>query len=129
MGELRGAAWATVIGQVVSGVLVIVYFWKFRNMYLTGAMLKPKMPYLKAIISLGLASCINQIAMAIVQIVLNNILRHYGADSVYGSDIPIACVGVISKVNQMFYGNLYWYFSGQSANLGDLTTEQRNMTE
>lgn len=90
------------IGQVVSGVLVIVYFWKFRNMYLTGAMLKPKMPYLKAIISLGLASCINQIAMAIVQIVLNNILRHYGADSVYGSDIPIACVGVISKVNQMF---------------------------
>ena len=99
---IKGAAWATVIGQVVSGVLVIVYFWKFRNMYLTGAMLKPKMPYLKAIISLGLASCINQIAMAIVQIVLNNILRHYGADSVYGSDIPIACVGVISKVNQMF---------------------------
>ncbi len=91
---IKGAAWATVIGQVVSGVLVIVYFWKFRNMYLTGAMLKPKMPYLKAIISLGLASCINQIAMAIVQIVLNNIL--------YGSDIPIACVGVISKVNQMF---------------------------
>ena len=99
---IKGAAWATVIGQVVSGVLVIVYFWKFRNMYLTGAMLKPKMPYLKAIISLGLASCINQIAMAIVQIVLNNILRHYGADSVYGSDIPIACVGIVSKVNMVF---------------------------
>ena len=47
-------------------------------------------------------SCINQIAMAIVQIVLNNILRYYGGLSVYGSDIPIACVGVISKVNQVF---------------------------
>ena len=40
--------------------------------------------------------------MGIVQIVLNNILRYYGANSVYGSDIPIACVGVISKVNQVF---------------------------
>ena len=65
-------------------------------MYLSGEMLKPKLSYLKAIISLGLATCINQIAMAIVQIVLNNILRYYGANSVYGSDIPIACVGVIS---------------------------------
>ena len=49
-----------------------------------------------------MASCINQIAMAIVQIVMNNILRYYGGLSVYGSDIPIACVGVISKVNQVF---------------------------
>ena len=62
-------------------------------MYLSVGMLKPKLSYLVAIISLGLASCINQIAMAIVQIVLNNILRYYGANSVYGSDIPIACVG------------------------------------
>lgn len=99
---IKGAAWATVIGQIVSGILVVVYFWKFRNMSLTSEMLKPRMRYLKAIISLGLASCINQIAMAIVQIVLNNILRYYGGNSVYGSDIPIACVGVISKVNQVF---------------------------
>ena len=62
---IKGAAWATVIGQVASGVLVIVYFCKFRKMYLSGEMLKPKLSYLAAIISLGLASCINQIAMAI----------------------------------------------------------------
>ena len=49
-----------------------------------------------------MASCINQIAIAVVQIVMNNILRHYGAESVYGSDIPIACAGIISKVNQVF---------------------------
>ena len=100
--EIKGAAWATVIGQVVSGILVIIYFGKFRKMYLEMSMLKPSSECLKAIISLGMASCINQIAMAIVQIVLNNILRYYGGLSVYGSDIPIACVGVISKVNQVF---------------------------
>ena len=99
---IKGAAWATVIGQVVSGILVIIYFGKFRKMYLEMSMLKPSSECLKAIISLGMASCINQIAMAIVQIVLNNILRYYGGLSVYGSDIPIACVGVISKINQVF---------------------------
>ena len=100
--EIKGAAWATVIGQVVSGILVIIYFGKFRKMYLEMSMLKPSSECLKAIISLGMASCINQIAMAVVQIVLNNILRYYGGLSVYGSDIPISCVGVISKVNQVF---------------------------
>ena len=99
---IKGAAWATVIGQVVSGILVIIYFGKFRKMYLETGMLKPSAECLKAIVSLGMASCINQIAMAIVQIVMNNILRYYGGLSVYGSDIPIACVGVISKVNQVF---------------------------
>ena len=99
---IKGAAWATVIGQVVSGILVIIYFGKFRKMYLETGMLKPSVECLKAIVSLGMASCINQIAMAIVQIVMNNILRYYGGLSVYGSDIPIACVGVISKVNQVF---------------------------
>ena len=85
-----------------AGILVIIYFGKFRKMYLEIRMLKPSSECLKAIISLGMASCINQIAMAIVQIVMNNILRYYGGLSVYGSDIPIACVGVISKVNQVF---------------------------
>ena len=99
---IKGAAWATVIGQIVSGILVIIYFARLRKMYLDRSMLKPLRGCLGAIISLGMASCINQIAMAVVQIVMNNILRYYGGLSVYGSDIPIACVGVISKVNMVF---------------------------
>ena len=99
---IKGAAWATVIGQIVSGIMVIVYFGRFRKMGLKKEMFRPRGHLLKMILSLGMASCINQIAMAIVQIVMNNILRYYGGLSVYGSDIPIACVGVISKVNQVF---------------------------
>ena len=99
---IRGAAWATVIGQVVSGILVIVYFSKFRHLELEAGMLEPRTEYLSAIVSLGMASCVNQIAMAAVQITMNNTLRRYGASSVYGTDIPLACVGVISKVNMVF---------------------------
>lgn len=99
---IKGAAWATVIGQVISGLLVIIYFLKFRKMEMELGMLRPRVPFLKMIVSLGMASCINQIAMAIVQITMNNTLRYYGASSVYGTDIPLACVGVISKVNMVF---------------------------
>lgn len=99
---IKGAAWATVMGQVVSGFLVILYFVRFRKMELTLDMLRPRGIFLKAIASLGMAACINQIAMAVVQITMNNTLRHYGASSVYGTDIPLACVGVISKVNMVF---------------------------
>lgn len=99
---IKGAAAATVIGQVVSGLMVIYYFSKKRKMDLKRSMFVPKAGYLKMIVSLGMASCINQIAMAIVQITMNNTLRYYGAQSMYGSEIPLACVGVISKVNMVF---------------------------
>ena len=43
------------------------------------------------------------IAMMIVQIVMNNVITHYGALSIYGSAIPLACVGIIMKVNQLYF--------------------------
>ncbi len=99
---IRGAAAATVIGQMVSGFLVILYFVRFRKMELSADMLIPRAACLKEIGALGMASCINQVALAVVQITMNNILRHYGASSVYGTEIPLACVGVIAKVNMVF---------------------------
>ena len=86
----------------MSGFLVILYFLRFRKLELSLDMLRPRGVFLKAIASLGMAACINQIAMAVVQITMNNTLRYYGAASVYGTDIPLACVGVISKVNMVF---------------------------
>ena len=51
---------------------------------------------------LGASACFNQIAMTVVQIVMNNTLSHYGAQSIYGGDIPLACAGIITKVNMIF---------------------------
>lgn len=99
---IQGAAAATVIGQVISGMIVIYYFARKQKMGITKSMLIPRGEYLVSIASLGVASCINQIAMAAVQITMNNTLRKYGAQSVYGAEIPLACVGVISKVNSVF---------------------------
>lgn len=57
---------------------------------------------IKRIASLGMAPCSNQVAMMIVQIIMNQSLKHYGAHSVYGENIPIACAGIITKVNMIF---------------------------
>ena len=53
-------------------------------------------------ISISIAP-INQISMMIVQIIMNNSLTHYGALSVYGEAIPLACCGIIMKVYQIFF--------------------------
>ena len=74
--------------------------------------MKPRADCLKMILLLGMSSCVNQVAMAFVQITMNNTLRHYGASSVYGSDIPLACAGVISKVNMVFMAICFGIYQG-----------------
>lgn len=100
---IQGAAWATVIGQVVSAILVAVYLGRFKTVHIGLSHLKPKASCWGNIARLGMSPCINQLAMMIVQIVLNNVLTHYGGQSEYGSDIPLACAGIISKVGMMFF--------------------------
>lgn len=99
---MAGAALATVIGQVISAAMVVAYLSHYKTVVLSLSVLKPSVRYGMDIVSLGMAPCFNQLAMMVVQIALNNILTHYGAQSAYGSDIPLACAGIISKVNMIF---------------------------
>lgn len=99
---IEGAALATVIGQIVSAICCLFYLKRFKNIQLTKAHFKIKKIYINAIAALGAAACFNQLAMTLVQITMNNTLRYYGGLSIYGSEIPLACVGVITKVNIVF---------------------------
>lgn len=101
---IAGAAIATVIGQAVTATIAVRYFFRFKSVKLLRSYFKPSLKYIKSIMALGSASFFNQIAMAAVQITMNNTLTYYGALSQYGADIPLACVGVISKVNILFIG-------------------------
>lgn len=97
---IAGAAWATVIGQVVSFAITLFYLLtKFKTVKLTKAVLVPKLPYMQGIVKLGAAGFLNHFVMMLVQITMNNTLGYYGALTPYGSEIPLAVVGVISKVN------------------------------
>lgn len=100
---MTGAALATIIGQIISGVMVILYLRRFKTVPLKAEHLRLEWEYSKAIISIGMASFFNQLAMMVVQIVMNNSLTYYGALSVYGEAIPLACSGIIMKVYQIFF--------------------------
>ena len=100
---MTGAAAATVIGQVVSGLIVLFYLTRFRTVQLKPVHFIPKAHAVTRTAALGSASFVNQLSMMVVQILLNNSLRHYGGQSVYGESIPIACAGIISKVGAIFF--------------------------
>ena len=100
---MKGAALATIIGQFVAGAMVIAYLANYKTIKLKLKHFLIHLQYVSRSASLGTASFFNQIAMMVVQIIMNNSLKYYGAQSVYGESIPIACAGIISKVGMMFF--------------------------
>lgn len=109
---IAGAAIATIIGQGVSTILIINYFRNFKTITLDREDLYISINLLKGIIALGAAAAINQIALAVVQTVMNNVLTYYGALSEYGPDIPLAVVGIVTKVNTIYLGILIGLVQG-----------------
>lgn len=99
---MTGAAVATIIGQVLSGIMAICCLAHCRSVTINRKHLVIHGKYVARIAALGMAPCSNQLAMMVVQIVMNKSLKHYGLMSPYGEAIPIACAGIISKVNMVF---------------------------
>ena len=100
---MAGAALATILGQIVSALFAAYYLiFRFKTTRLRKDAFQVTWSKSRAIMGLGAAACFNQLAMMAVQIALNNVLTYYGALSVYGSEIPLAVVGIIMKVNMIF---------------------------
>ncbi len=99
---MAGAAWATVIGQLVAFFMSVHYLTHCKSVTIERKHLKIQREYAERISALGSAPCSNQLAMMAVQIIMNKSLKHYGSISPYGASTPIACVGIITKVNQVF---------------------------
>ena len=99
---MAGAAVATIIGQIISGTMVLYFLTHCRTVVIRREHLMLRTERIVRVMSLGFASCVNQVAIMVVQIVMNKSLKYYGALSEYGESIPIACVGIITKVNQIY---------------------------
>ncbi len=98
---MAGAAWATVTSQIVSGIIILLYLPRYQSFKLRIRDFIPKWESIKAIVPLGTSVCINQIAILVQQIATSNVLRKYGEQSIYGSDIPLAAMGIISKISML----------------------------
>ena len=98
---VKGGAIATVIGQIVSFIIAIIYLKKFKTIKLEHDDFKISKNILK-ILSLGLSSFITQLTILVLFVFMNNIMTKFGAKSVYGADIPLSVYGVLSKINSIY---------------------------
>ena len=95
---MKGAALATIIGQGATFIMTLVYFINTKTFKLTKKSFLPKLSSVKEVISLGFSTFLTQFAIVIVAILSNIQLAKYGALTKYGADIPIAIIGIQSKV-------------------------------
>ena len=110
---VKGAALATVLGQILSAGLVIRYLQsKMKTGSLTRECFKVERSRVSAMVKIGMAASLNQAAMLITQVALNAALRHYGDLSVYGSSAVLAAAGVCAKVHMVFWAAIIGFSIG-----------------
>ena len=95
---MTGAALATIIGQCVSFIISLIYFFRTKTFKLTSKSFIPDFKAFSGALKLGASSFITQMTIVIISMVCNIMLAKYGAMSQYGVDIPIAIIGIESKV-------------------------------
>ena len=95
---MKGAAWATVISQLISAVWVLYYFLSGRSV------LKIRVKYFRLkpslmvkILALGGAPFLMHISDSMMSAILNNQLR------IYGGDLGISLLGVIMSLMMMIF--------------------------
>ena len=109
---VEGAALATILGQVLSGLMVVRYLGHMKTGPLQREDFRVKKDRVLNMVKIGSAASLNQVAMLLSQIVLNSSLRHYGDLSVYGSSEVLAAAGVVAKVNMIFYSVIIGFSIG-----------------
>ena len=95
---IQGAAYATVIGQILSLIVSIIYYTQSKTFHICKESFKINFHLLKNVLKLGISTFITQMSNVIISLVCNMMLAQYGARSSYGSDIPIAVIGIVMKV-------------------------------
>lgn len=103
---MMGAAVATVIGQVITALLAVLYLCRAKTVKIKRADLRPSGKIIGRTLSLGLCSFLAQISLVAAMMAINNMIRKYGAaDDIFGMEqyaqIPIAVVGIVMKFFQI----------------------------
>lgn len=98
---IEGAAIATVISQILTFILNVIYIKKFKSITVKKEYLKIKFSTTKKVVALGISSFITQMSFVLVMAIENNLLGKYGANSKFGSEIPITVFGIVMKISQI----------------------------
>ena len=102
---VKGGAIATVIGQIVSFVMAILYLRKVKSVKLEKESFKVDKSITRTL-GLGLSSFITQATVLALFVFMNNMMTKYGSLTKYGADIPLSVYGVISKINSLYISTI-----------------------
>ena len=95
---VEGAAWATILGQMANAIINIVALCRCRSVTLNRRIFSGCGRYFLTVAKGGLSSFATQFTLVLVMAVQNNLYVYYGAQSVYGPEIPMTAMGVTMKV-------------------------------
>lgn len=98
---VKGAAIATIVSQVLTFILNICYIKRFKSVKLDEKDFKLNGKAVGKLLSLGISSFITQMSIVFVMAVENNMLKKCGANSDFGSEIPITVLGIVMKISQI----------------------------
>lgn len=110
---IKGAAWATVISQIVTTVIMLYYYTLgSSNLKFKFKTFKLEWRIVKLIVAIGIAPFSMQMAASAVQIVANNSLKSYGGD------LAIGAMAVISSISMIFLMPIFGINQGSQPIIG-----------
>ena len=103
---MAGAAIATILGQILSAVLSVVYLFRTKAVKLGKSSFKLDIRLIGKILSLGISSFLSQISIVFSMAAVLNMCRKYGAmDPIFSqseyAQIPTAVIGIVMKFFQI----------------------------
>lgn len=96
---VQGAALATILGQLLTMVINLLYIPKMKTLHLRREYARPDTAIIPSILAVGFSSFITQAAMLVTQVLLNQQAIKYGALSEFGAEIPLTVFGIVMKIN------------------------------
>ncbi|MGN1014969.1 MAG: MATE family efflux transporter [Butyricicoccus sp.] len=103
---MKGAALATIAGQIISALLAAYYLFHMKAIHLSRDSFHYRVSLLKKMLPLGITSFLAQISIVLSMAAVLNMATKYGArDAVFGqeqySHIPTAVIGIVMKFFQI----------------------------
>ena len=115
---VEGAALATVIAQVISFIINILYVRKFKSIDFGFKKCKYSLKLTGKIALLGISSLITQLSIVAIIAVENNTLGKLGAASKYGANIPMIALGIVMKISQILNSIIIGLAAGSQPIIG-----------
>ena len=103
---MAGAAWATIIGQMLTAVLAVWYMTRMKAIKLEKSSFGLYPGLIKHYLPMGITSFLSQISVVASMAAVQNMTMKYGAlDPVFGQEelaqIPMAVLGIVMKFFQI----------------------------